>query len=323
MILLAAVAIAGLAWWGIERGQPRNARQPTAPRSPPPEKTRGGRPEIPASQPQRPPEPETREPQVTRIVGRLVPRVEGELWAYACEGGKKQYSRRFDLAADGEFVLPYVSPNRALRLTLHAKGEAPLALGPFAIADGQRVDIGHVSFGPGRAIEFVVRGPDGATATDVSVIVALPGWYWDGGPADRIVEGPAGVVRIDKLPEGLVMLHVDAKGLADRWIRIRSVAGFDRDEIVLQRACSVTARVLDAAGEPRAGVKLMRVLKRPMGDAPYTLTQQRFTAPTDAQGRVQLDLPAGSHTLWIQEPEMKRDVDVRVGEATEVEFRPR
>jgi len=256
------------------------------------------------------------------IVGRVTPAVVGAAIAVQ-QIGADNSSSSLDLQPDGSFAIFGPQDGKQFELRFFRSGHGSVDRGPYRLAKDEWLDIGDVTFGRGHSLGFAVVDGAGQPATDVEVTISLPGfWTETPGIEDRTIAGLTSRVRLDGLPDGPMLLHINAQGLADRWIRVDRVTEFDPAEIVLEPAGFVEATVLNRDGTPRAGVKILRVMLRPMFDGRHTMIAHRFSAPTDTQGRTSLDLPGGRHELWSSDPDVSRTVDVEVAETTRVEFRP-
>lgn len=99
---------------------------------------------------------------------------------------------------------------------------------------------------------------------------------------DRATTGADGIAAFNAIPEGLYRLHVTADGYARQQLDVTRERGPQRSELALLPGAALRAMVLDGAGAPLPGV---RVVATPKADGASAGKAAPLTRTTDAAGR--------------------------------------
>lgn len=255
--------------------------------------------------------------RATRVVGRLVPRPADHVrvcWRITEEGAEPSVP----VGPDGSFAVTDLPTEEDIYLTIVLPGMAPVVRGPLRLEKAEQLDLGDLEVGPGRSLSFVVRSTNGDAVEGLRVTVLLPAMSREDA---RVVECPADVALLDLLPDGPVLVRVEAKGLAGRWIRIDKVAEFRKTEVLVRPTGALEAVVLDPDGMPVEGAVIRRDEDCPTFEENCFEVYEVALPPTDAQGLVRVDLAEGTHWLRLEGAESV-SVRIRSGESTSVELRP-
>lgn len=221
---------------------------------------------------------------------------------------------RADTGADGRFEIPLVPPGR-FDLLVWGSGFAPLERVGLEVPDG---NLGRFVLERGADVSIRVTGPEGQPLEGVEAWVVPRDprdWedYYRQGPA--AVSGPEGGLELPDLTPGRsVSLDVCRSGYLPASFAIREVPG-DPIEVVLERAARISGRVVDPAGAPAGGARLVAWLSGESPERPESLRpclREAGFASADAEGRFTLEpLPPGwwsiraSATGWLP-AEMER-----------------
>lgn len=228
---------------------------------------------------------------------------------------------RATTGADGRFAIPHVPPGR-FDLLVQGSGFVPLERAGLEVPEGAgAVDLGRFAVERGVAVSVRVSDPEGRPleGAEVWVVPRDPrDWnaYYRQGPAG--VTGPEGELELSDLPPGRsVSLDVCRPGHLPVSLVLREVAD-EPVAAVLEPAARISGRVVDPAGSPAAGARVVAWLsgespERPAGVRPCRLGDG--STRTDGDGRFALDaLPPGWWTLragangWLQAETERRQV---------------
>lgn len=254
--------------------------------------------------------------RATRIFGRLVPRSGDRLHIY-WECKRWGTEANVPVGPDGSFALTDLPHDNDIYLTIVPPGSAPIVRGPLKLEKSGQHDLGDLELGHGLSLWFLVRSTNSEPLEDLRAIVLCPGMSL--GDA-RVVECPADVVRMDLLPDGPILVHVEARGMEGEWIRIDNVATFRTDGIRLRPAGVLDATVLDTDGNPVEGAVIFRYDARPTFEENGLQRYEVPLPPTDAQGHARVCLAEGLNILRLTGANSTR-VEIRSGETTSIEIR--
>lgn len=249
--------------------------------------------------------------ELLREPGALLPLAEDSLYRAAT-------------GADGRFEIPLV-PSGRFDLLVRSRGFAPLERVGLEVPDR---NLGRFVLERGAALSVRVADPGGQPleGAEVWVVPRDPrDWndYYREGPA--AVTGPDGELELPDLPSGRsVSLDVCRSGYLPASLVVREVAG-EPVEVVLKPAARISGRVVDPAGAPQEGARLVAWLSGESPERPESLRpclRGAGFASADAEGRFTLEpLPPGwwnvraSAAGWLP-AEMERR-QVRGGEHLE------
>ena len=230
--------------------------------------------------------------------------------------------------ADGRFGIPLVSPGR-FDLLVRRSGFAPLERVGLEVPSGRgAVDLGRFALERGAALSVRVADSEGQPleGAEVWVVPRDPrDWnaYYREGPA--AVTGPDGEAEVPDLPPGRsVSLDLCRSGYLPAPLVLREVSG-EPAEVVLKPAAGISGRVVDPAGAPVEGARLVAWLSGESPERPESVRpcfREAGSASSDGEGRFTLTpLPPGWWTVraraagWLAADSERRQV--HAGESLE------
>ncbi len=186
------------------------------------------------------------------------------------------------------------------RVRASGSGYGNLVTDPFALADGQALDLGTLHVPLGVALQGRVVDDAGAPVEDATIALVDA----SGRPIQvfsLITSGSDGRWRLSGLSPGRYVVKVEARGYAPASVAVDVDEGGGTADTRLRRGGAIAVRVLDASQHPLAGARVSLLDDRGQL-VTHTLSLVSLTDPgvgrTDGEGRTALtDLAPGVYTL--------------------------
>jgi hypothetical protein len=228
--------------------------------------------------------------------------------------------------SDGRLAVP-IREDGSLVIEVSATGYAP-AKRAVDVTRGADLEFGDVALTRGREVRGqVVDAATGAPVVAARIrplsaretgVIQDRGLVVETSEPDMVLSGVDGAFTLPHGSAGM-SLRVERDGYARATVSI----GSDDGPVVVRlgRGGTIAARVLNARGEPMAGLGVGALVR---GEDP-----EAKTGNTDAQGRAELTgLPGGTYLVWVvganNNPGLGgRTVEVRDGETVALELRER
>jgi hypothetical protein len=191
---------------------------------------------------------------------------------------------------DGTFEFPSIV-GAPLLLVLEHEGFAPILLEQPAMAPGQDVSLGDLSFEEGITLAGRVVDEEGRPIGGASVDVAE---LW--GPDEPVLTDATGQFSLPHMPRHVLRLRVRADGSPMHLFSVDAAAAHPADVYRVGPGTPLRGGVFLPSGAPAPDAW---VFVRPADLAPFLGAQERTTynAECDVSGRFSLVLPPGRYDI--------------------------
>lgn len=214
-----------------------------------------------------------------RIIGRIRPVPERRLVTYEVDLGTIALAGDVTLDASGGFELSISRVDAPFQLVLVPHGGMPFLFEDLVLAPAEVHDLGELQLEAGLTLGGRVTGSDGQPLAEADVEITFERWFWG---FDTVTDAD-GVYRLTNLPRDAGEVSFWKPGYLEVLVEFGAEGPPHHLDAVLERTGALEGQLLDDAGAPRAGVRLL--LSEPESERDPFGGTRFFDLVTDEQGR--------------------------------------